>query len=406
MQKQKTLQQIVAPKPLDTQKLVREQVLSDQVAVLKRTNKALLRQIGSQQRISEILRESISAIPPPKRFYVISRKPKRAAEGIEYDAVLVLSDHHFPEVVSRRTVGGQNEFNPEICLDRLWDLGRRVIRITDNERRASRIDNLKILCAGDLSGGEIHEDLKATNAVPLLLSASQYASIVAQFVGSMTQHFEHVDMLWVPGNHGRLTPKITYKQFAENSVDMAIGDQAAVYLGDCVAKGLCAIELARSLETVAVIRDRTFLVGHGFGFRSWASIPVYGMTKDTAKERALRSYAKPLPQADEFKNKDDAVAWFRRELSKQFQHRIMGHWHVYQIHDNGGIMVNGALIGANEYSVSSSVKGSSTPVQLFFLVSREYLPGPIWPMDLSRPKGKHQFKYDPELWGSELGEIV
>jgi hypothetical protein len=377
-----------------------EQVLRDRLAAANTEVKALRRELGQQDVIANVLERSISCLPMPRKPARFEAKTKR---GVRYDAALLLGDHHFPEIVKAAATGGLSAFDPETCLNRLWSLGEKLVKVVDNERKASHIDDLWILGLGDLGTGEIWPDLLRATPVPFLQSISQYAAVVAQFINGLAEHFRKIRVIFVPGNHTRIGRQISYKQFAENNGDVLLGDMVNAYLRDQVKSGRIEIHLPRALESIVIIQDHPFLVGHGHGIRAWGGFPVYGIFRDTARQREMRQFQEALPEVAQFKDLNEAVAWAREILGRMYQYRIMGHWHSYHILFGGRVIINGALIGANEFSVASPVSAADKPVQVLMLVSREFLPGPIWPIDLSRSK-KHRFTYNTDLWGSEIAQ--
>jgi hypothetical protein len=370
--------------------------LSAETKALKATRLAL----GDLESTAMFLKRHVKAIGS-------ARKPPKInvgkSHGVYYEAVLMLSDFHFPEVVRSDETSGFGNYGPEICLDRLWTLVSKVIKITSNERKASKIGKLWVMLMGDICSGMIHEELMRSSPIMPLQAATQIGHILAQAITLLADHYPDIEIVVVPGNHGRIERGWTYKSFAANNLDMLSGDIMAAYLQKYIQTGRVKVNMSTDMEAIVVINGHPFLVGHGNGIKSFGGVASYGILKDTTKQALVRSYQGAIPEAKDFKNREEAVDWARNILGQQqFQYRLLGHWHEFNAMNNCRIIMNGSLIGANEFSFNSSIKGTAEPVQVFMLVSKDFLPSPLFPIQLLNDVKRHKFSYDASQWGSSF----
>lgn len=378
------------------------ELLKGQLSDVKRELKIARLELASMDTVANEVKKHAKAIGGIRKPRMIDAGNR---SGITYEGVLMLSDFHFPEIVSAEETEGFGKYNPQICLDRIYTLIKKVIKITHNERKASRIEKLWVMMLGDICSGMIHEELMRSSSVPPIQAATQMGSVMAQAIAMLSDHYPEIEVVVVPGNHGRIERGWTYKQFAQNNLDMLTGDIMAAYLSRYIKSGRVKVNMSSGMECIVVVNGHPFLVGHGSGIKSWGGTPIYGVLKDTTKQALVRSYQGVVPRdAEAFSSKEEAVDWSRTILgTQQFQYRLMGHWHEFNAVANSKIIMNGSVIGANEFSFNSPLKGAADPVQVFFLVSEEFLPSPIFPVQLASDVKPHQFAYADDLWGCEAG---
>lgn len=137
---------------------------------------------------------------------------------------LLVSDVHMGEVIREGEILGINEFNVEICQRRLrrmfsacCTIGSRWIADTSNQGAV-------LFLTGDLISGDIHEELRITNAC----TAHEQVRLMVEEIVAGARHlvetYGHLLITSVPGNHGRTTIKPTAKLYSRLSYDTLIAD--------------------------------------------------------------------------------------------------------------------------------------------------------------------------------------
>ena len=92
---------------------------------LKKENAKLHKDAKLVDRLVELFEEKIPGIPPAP--YVA---PRISAEGkTEEPALLVFSDAHFPEIVSREETGGFGYYNADIAFARVEHMINKTLQI-------------------------------------------------------------------------------------------------------------------------------------------------------------------------------------------------------------------------------------------------------------------------------------
>jgi len=255
----------------------------------------------------------------------------------EATAFLVFSDNHFAEVIERSNTYNLNEHTPDIARTRMITVAQRA---AEELKKLSTIQTIKrlVLCfLGDHIHGDIHEPYTQVhgNALTVLEETAQ----VGQVLLSIIQFFKgyKLDVVCVPGNHGRATLKkrenqnqgYSYEQFMFYNLEQ----QASLLKLDCTFH----IKTER-MQFITAYNHRIRLM-HGddiTGGNPHTSIPKY------------------LHRINQIQN-------LRADLT------VMGHWH--QSFASSDYIINGCTCGPNPYSLSFGFK-PEPPKQTLFLVDQ------------------------------------
>ena len=147
--------------------------------------------------------------------------PKGPAKGSSNRATLCLlvTDTHFDEVIDPEQVDGINAYNREIAEMRLEQCFRRAVRLAKHYLTGVTYDGAVLFLGGDIFSGNIHEELKVTNADTLFGSLLHWIGPMLAGIDMLAEEFGKVHVVGVPGNHGRLTRKPIAKQRAADNLD-------------------------------------------------------------------------------------------------------------------------------------------------------------------------------------------
>ena len=144
---------------------------------------------------------------------------KRRAAGL-----LTISDIHAGEVVRAAEVGGINAYDLDVCRARLRRLFAATIQILPRWASDCKLTGVFVALNGDLVSGDIHEELRETNAITAQRQVWFVADELAAGIAKLADAFGMVYVCVTPGNHGRSTHKTHAKGTADLSYDTMVGD--------------------------------------------------------------------------------------------------------------------------------------------------------------------------------------
>lgn len=288
------------------------------------------------------------AIADTKPKYKPAPKSRRRSRKTEHEFVLLLSDLHAGEVVSREETGGINEYNWEIMTQRMSKLASSLSSY--QEHRPYPIERLHVFMLGDMLSGNIHEELEATNEFPLAEATVQLGFDLGEWTNSLTEMFPFIDIAGIVGNHPRSHKKPWAKQGYDNADWTAYHIMAqALKHNDRVT-----VDIPKASQHRVTVADRwNFLLFHGDGIRStMPGVPWGGVSR---RAQAL-----------------DAQY---NALSKPIDIFCLGHFHAANwVRTNAGrIAMNGAVKGVDEYTMKA-FGGGAPPEQMLLTIHPEHGP--------------------------------
>ena len=233
--------------------------------------------------------------------------------GTPCAAVMRISDGHMGAVQLPDEIEGFGEFNPELCKSRQIDYAQRFCKWVDVNREAYQIDEVAVVVTGDLISGDIHEELRVTNAFPTPVQCVRAAEVLVEQIRLVASDFAKVVVHFlVEDNHARLTKKPQAKEAGYNSLNYVVGKLAEVYLSN-----LANVEfnIYPQYEKVITVLNRQYLIAHGHGIRGWMGIPWYSIERHVGKEAKNRLQ---LIMDDVTRAKDIG-----------FHKYLFGHYHSY-----------------------------------------------------------------------------
>lgn len=297
---------------------------------------ALQKQIDTFVR-SESVTVEINPWATPKG----SRKKHRAT------AMLHLSDLHLDEVVDFDEVQGLNLYNRKIAEQRLKKVVDGTVAMTRDILSSYDWDGAVLLLGGDLVSGGIHDELRETNdSVSVIDTVDYWADPLTQAASMLLEEFGHLQIVSVPGNHGRNTRKPRAKGRSRDSFDWLLSR-------------MVARQFDSSTDVVSNIPDSADAYFNVYGKRYLAS---HG---DQARGGSgISGLLTPLSLLDHRKRKRDAAAF-----GETYEDLFIGHWHQWL--QMGTVHVNGSLKGIDEYAFQGNF-GFEQPIQGFTVFTPEH----------------------------------
>lgn len=279
---------------------INEKLRSD-LASARKTISEYRKDHGVLEHFFEQVVEAIDALEPYEK--AIIRKAKRASSPVS--VVAQCNDWHMGAVQPASEIEGFNSFSPDVCTARAIEYATKLIEWVDLHRYAYTADELVIPVLGDMISGDIHDELRITNAYPAPVQAVEAGSLLARFVQILAPHFKKVRVEFVvEDNHARLTKKPQAREAGLNSMNYVVGFVAKEKLA---AHKNVTFNMYPVYEACINVQGRRYLCCHGHGVMGWGGHPYYGIDRKVSKEALKRMNAPDITK---------------------FHKILMGHWHT------------------------------------------------------------------------------
>jgi len=333
---------------------IKEQIINDKEDFMhsivqnttKKKYKKLLKEKVFQDELINLFKSEIKALPTVK----IPNKTRSSKSITEEEAILLIGDTHIGEVVSKEETGGFGNYNFNVFNMRMGLLFEKVIDLTMNKMQGYSIPKLNVVCLGDMISGIIHDELVESADDTVIEWVLSGAIILSQLLIDLAQYFLSIEVTGVVGNHGRLSQKVRYKKRYVNW-DYLMYQIMSIM---CINQKNIIFDIPKAFFIVKKIAGQEYLILHGDNIQMYKSIPWYGI------ERMITSFSQLLASQ-----------------KKIFQHVLIAHFHNQGVLDKvtGEIILNGSVIGGNEYSLGKLFR-SSDPKQMLMGTNPIY--GPTW----------------------------
>jgi len=310
----------------------------------------------SERALSLVSAAEGAELQPPR--WMSPGKPRTSAATL----VVMLSDTHFDEVVKPEEMEGLNAYNREIAVIRLERWAQNVVKLARHYLAGVRYDGIILLLGGDIFSGDIHEELKETNADTMLGSLLFWSEQVAAAVGLLAGEFGKVHVASVVGNHGRMSRKPRAKQRVRTNFDWLLSKMVERHFsGDARV----SFQIPESADCLISIYEHHHLLTHGDQVNGGGGIG--GIYPPIMRLRARK-------------------AQHHLAIGSQFSTLWLGHWHQYL--STPSLIINGSLKGYDEYAKVSNF-GFEPPQQALAIVTPERgltVQAPVFCADPKREK--------------------
>jgi hypothetical protein len=259
---------------------------------------------------------------------------------------LMLSDIHFGETVYPSQVFHVNEYDIETAKSRLREIGVRTIDLLSNHLYSPQgHPGIVVNLGGDLVSGDIHEELSISNEMPTLPCVLDLVNELAGMLTQFQKQFGNVMVFCVPGNHARTTKKIQAKNMAYTNYDWLIGCLLENHFKNNPKINFFVTDQS---DIQYKIYDHRYRLTHGAQFRGG---------------QGFLGALGPIARGD--KKKRVASSSYGLE----YDTLLMGHFH--QLWMSEKIIVNGAVVGFNEYAIQNNFE-YEVPKQALFVTHPQY----------------------------------
>ena len=260
---------------------------------------------------------------------------------------VMMSDLHLDEVVSIDEVMGMNKYDREIAEIRLAKIFNSIVRIADEWHSGISIDGLVLQWGGDLFAGVIHDELRRTNAAPILDTLDYWIDPMLQGISMLSEHFGRVYIPVVVGNHGRYDRKPIAKLRARENYEWYFAKTVARIASERKLKGV-EFNISDSADVTYMTYGYRKMLTHGDqarGGSGWGGIMSPIMRLDDKKQKRQSAVRLPYDYID------------------------IGHWHQLTWMPRG--MINGCMSGYDEYAFLNNF-GFEVPQQGMYLMTPEH----------------------------------
>lgn len=339
--------------PLDAKERVRYQ---DKIERLQKELSAAYREMNSandlREQVFKLSRETISRPDIPVK--------KSRSSAFVPMPVLFASDFQWGEVIDAGQMDGINEYNLKIARKRYASLIDKTIDICRNHVGAPHSDTIFYLRGGDMCSGDIHQELRETNAAGSIGQVVDLVEHEAAGIAALREKFKKVVVVSVPGNHGRTTVKPMSKQYAETNYDT-----------------LSAWMLEREFRSDSGVQFYTPSSGDAiFSIYGWRFCMTHG---DRIGSRGGQGF---IGAAATIARGMKRVHEYYAKLGERIDYILLGHFHSYMELEWG--WCNGSLPGISEYARDFRATPARAS-QLLFFVHPEHGVTSRWPIYLSQP---------------------
>lgn len=312
-----------------------------------RVSRRLRQQIKAQQAEMASLRAMLDftrAIDQVKVRPAAWKKPRPGARGRGI-VTTMLTDTHFDEVVDPAQIEYFNAYDRRIGELRLRRYADKVVELATQYISGIDYDGCVVLVGGDIFSGNIHEELRETNAGTLFEAVVHWLEPLLSTFKLLADAFGKVELDMVVGNHGRMTRKPRAKDRAQDNVEWLM---YRIIERDLRGDDRFTVHVSDGADLRVQVYDTRYLLTHGDQFRGGSGI-------SGALSPLMLGQARKL----------------RREhaAGTSFDWLVLGHWHQYWVGKR--IIVGGCLKGMDEYAWQGNFEPEEA-TQAFWVTDPRY----------------------------------
>ena len=131
------------------------------------------------------------------------------------------------------------------------------------------IEGVSVFATGDILSGNIHEELKESNADHLYSSAFHWIGQLHAALETLAGEFGKVHVAAVVGNHGRSTRKPIFKGRARSNIEWLIW---SVLAREFAKDDRVTFQVSDSMDANVRLYDTKFVITHGDQFHGGSGI--------------------------------------------------------------------------------------------------------------------------------------
>jgi len=265
---------------------------------------------------------------------------KEETNKSEATAVLVASDWHFEEKVSRESVNNKNYYNLNTAEHSAINFFANGLRLVNILNKDIAIKNVVLALLGDFISGYIHDELMEENQLSPTESILKVYDVISSGIDFLLKNSKYKFIVICKyGNHGRTTQKPRIQSAHKNSYEWLLYHFLAKQYKD---NKRVEFIVEDSYHTILNIYNYKLRFHHGDWLKYQGGIG--GITVPANK----------------------AIGQWNR--AEQVYLDVFGHWHTF--FDGGNFICNGSLIGYNAFSINIKANYEE-PKQTLFLIDKK-----------------------------------
>lgn len=329
------------------------QNLRDGNNLLRRELRQTRRELISWETIDSD-REEFNPDPSLFRF---DDKPRSDAR--EASIGVVLSDWHIGKIIDRDQVLGLNEFNYDIAVERVKNLGEAISSVTKIHQNGVDIDGIHLFCIGDLVQGYLRQtdwiNCEFTPPEQVARCTELLINLIDELINALNLP---IHVVVQGGNHGRLTgmAKVPSSDRVALSYETLLGENLKMAYRNSYG---VAVTIPQAYHHLTNIQGKKILSSHGDDIK---------ISNSTLAKGEIG--VAPLMLAH-YEN-----------LRKNIPHdcAIAGHWHNFSNFSNK-LLINNCLCGLDTYALKLGYSALQ-PSQTLFMVDSKYGVNSTWELKL------------------------
>lgn len=308
----------------------------------RRRSKQLAKTLAETEHVLREVSGLMGRTPSPPAWLIPSVDGQRhKAAGL-----LHLSDLHAGEVVRADEIGGLNEYDPEIFKRRIRRLFSSTIQILPRWSADCDLAGIVVAANGDLISGQIHAELRETNAITSHEQVYLVVDEICAGIGKLADAFGSVFAVFTPGNHGRTTEKTHAKRTSALSYDTMIGEQVRRHFE---RDKRVSVYVAPGPDAVYPLLGWTIAQSHGDALGSGGG-------------RGFAGAALPIARGTK------TLEWQAARVRRHYDIILTAHYHT-KSNPSGDAYGNGSVVGYNEYA--NRIRAGIEPPQQWLLLVHE-----------------------------------
>lgn len=337
----------------------------------KRVSDLLEEERWNKTVVETLVEEAAGMAPMSYQTAPDVKWPKKKAKGSAQSAVLLLSDSHVGQVITKEQTMGLGEYNLQIFLSRLKRLEQTIYSIL-HDHVTTPVEELVVPMLGDMLHGNLSHAVEAGQQHTLFDQHFFASHALAQFLRNVSTLVPKVRIYTAVGNHTRWGTQ--RKMPTDNRYSNL--DQFTYAMIQALTRDVKKIEWNLNKQPYAQfeVQGYQFWCGHGDNLKGGdkaLGIPAHSIGRQLGTNMGLRARA-------------------GQPLTNFF---CFGHLHkpVGIPHTLGKILINGGFAGLDGYGLAEGFQ-AYPPSQKFWLMHPRYGRAACYDLQLEHaPEGNETY---------------
>ena len=296
--------------------------LKDELRIERKQSIEGLKTEGLFKSMIDCLEKEIKPLSTPPAVRRLKTTP-----SIEEHCVMHLSDGHHDQIILPHECGGLEAYNFTVSCARAEKYVNTVLKWTQQTLAPQfRFPVLNILSYGDHTSGEIHGHVPRSAFKNQFKNCFAIGQLHALMIRDLAPHFPQINVVYVPGNHGRRSNKKDYYG-AHDNWDYLVAEVARLH---CTELKNVEFLIPDAFSINLDINGVGFNIAHGDDVRGSLGIPYYGLQR---RQRNMQAIA-------------------HAQEGPRIRYYCVGHFHKPgSLGDGDGeILVNGPWVATDSYA--------------------------------------------------------